>query len=220
MDDLEKILRNQEDILAMQYLAPLCGEYLPWSGYAMRPSGLVQVLNEIVINQRSKIVECGAGVSTFYIARLLRQKGGHLYTIEHNLDWMNWVQGELERESLSHLVTLVYAPLQPTDLSLQNTPWYDTEILRATLGSLQGIDLLLVDGPPAYEESIQYSRYPALPYFLPQFAPDVTVVIDDANREGEREIIKRWEGLLNVGFEQKDGYIAIARFQHSGNSDE
>ncbi|MCW6038691.1 class I SAM-dependent methyltransferase [Spirulina subsalsa FACHB-351] len=213
MDSLQKMLRNQQDILAMQYLAPLSGEYLPWSGYAMRPSGLVQVVNEIVINQRSKIVECGAGVSTLYIARLLRQKGGHLYTIEHNLDWMNWIQGELEREELSHLVTLIYAPLQATDLSLENTLWYDTEILNATRSSLQGIDLLLVDGPPAYEESIQYSRYPAVPYFLPQFARDVTVVLDDANREGEKEILKRWKGLLKVGFEQKEGYIAIARLR-------
>ena len=33
------ILETLADLLAMSYLAPLAGNYLPWSGYAMRPSG-------------------------------------------------------------------------------------------------------------------------------------------------------------------------------------
>ena len=46
-DRLDEIVSNQKDLLAANYLAPLSTSYLPWSRYAMRPSGLVQVLNEI-----------------------------------------------------------------------------------------------------------------------------------------------------------------------------
>ena len=64
----------------MQILAPLTTAYQPWSIFAIRPSGLVKVLNEIVINRRRCIVECGGGISTVYIAKLLQQQGqGHLY---------------------------------------------------------------------------------------------------------------------------------------------
>ncbi len=68
-----------------------------------------------------------------------------------------------------------------------------------------------MDGPPAYEEEIKYSRYPAVPYFLQQLAEDFTIILDDANRQGEQEIIQRWQKLLEREFEIAEGEIAIAR---------
>ena len=69
--------RDRKDMLAMAALAPLSRGFLPWSQASMRPSGLLAVVNDIVINRRTKIVECGSGISTFYIARLLKERGGH-----------------------------------------------------------------------------------------------------------------------------------------------
>jgi len=80
---------EDKDILAMQYLAPLSKTYLPWTIASMRPSGLVKVLNDIVVNRRYCIVECGGGVSTYYIASLIKERGGHLYTIEHDKAWVS-----------------------------------------------------------------------------------------------------------------------------------
>ena len=57
------------------------------------------------------------------------------------------------------------------------------------------IDLLLVDGPPGYGEGMERSRYPALPALEPRLAPGAMVVLDDASRPGEREIIERWTEL-------------------------
>lgn len=202
-------LEYQKDILATHYLAPLSSNYLPWTEFSMRPCALVQVLNDILVRHRSTIVECGGGISTFYIARLLKTIGGHLYTLEHNEEWLNFVQKGLEREGLTDRVTLIHAPLKPTDLALENIPWYDTKAIAQQLSQEQKIDLLLVDGPPAYQENIQYSRYPAVPYFLPSLSNDCTIVIDDINRHGEQEIVKRWEKLLNLDFEIKDGDIGM-----------
>lgn len=63
----------------------------------MRPSGLVAVLNEILINSRTSIVECGGGISTFYIAKLIQENGGHLYSIEHELSWAIFLEKQLKR---------------------------------------------------------------------------------------------------------------------------
>jgi hypothetical protein len=47
---------EHRDQLAIQVLAPLSSRYLPWSSAAMRPSGVVAVLNEIVLNRRQRVV--------------------------------------------------------------------------------------------------------------------------------------------------------------------
>src|SRR5438270_11752196 len=75
------------DIQAIARLAPLSTSYTPWSPIAMRPSGVTAVLDDIVLRRRAAIVECGAGVTTIFVARLLRSRGrGHLWTIEHDVD--------------------------------------------------------------------------------------------------------------------------------------
>ncbi len=40
----------------------------------MRPAGLVTVCNDIVLNERRRIVELGSGVSTVLLARLMHQR--------------------------------------------------------------------------------------------------------------------------------------------------
>ncbi len=211
-----KINETQEDTLAMQCLAPLSNTYVPWSESAMRPSGLVAVLNDILINKRSSIVECGGGVSTFYIARLLKQQGGHLSTIEHDEEWANLLTKKLKEEALDQFVSVIIAPLQPTKLGLDGTDWYDIKVLDKQI-THQSIDMLLIDGPPAYQDKIKYARYPAVPYFSKLMKNDYTVILDDIKREGEQYIISKWENYLNINFEKRflKGNIAIGTSKHS-----
>ena len=54
-------------------LGALSGPYLPWGSGTMRPAGLVAVCNDIVLNDRRRIVELGSGISTVLFARLLAQ---------------------------------------------------------------------------------------------------------------------------------------------------
>ena len=42
---------------------------------------------------------------------------------------------------------------------------------------------------------MERSRYPALPALEPRLAPGAIVVLDDATRPGEREILERWSEL-------------------------
>ena len=61
------------DVLAMQSLAPLTEGYIPWNAASMRPSSVIVILNEIMFNHRQSILECGSGISTIYIAALLKK---------------------------------------------------------------------------------------------------------------------------------------------------
>jgi predicted O-methyltransferase YrrM len=200
------------DTLAMQQLVPFSNAYVPWSDSALRPSAIVTVLNEILINNRNCIVECGGGVSTFYIARLLKERGGHLFTIEHEERWANLLNQRLEEENLDQFVTIIIAPLRASELALNENDWYDINILNKELIN-KSIDLLLIDGPPAFQEKIKYARYPAVPYFYTLMAEDYTIILDDIDREGENEIVIKWETYLNLSFERRflKGNIAIGK---------
>jgi tRNA A58 N-methylase Trm61 len=163
---------DRKDILAMQVLAPLSPSYLPWSVSAMRPSGVVAVLNEIVLNQRRRIVELGSGISTIYIGCLLSRRGGQLRTVEHDGRWADVIEEELKREELTDVVTVVRAPLKPIRSAPANegAHWYKRDTLRKAVDG--PVDLLVADGPPAYQEGHEHARFPAVPFFAPLLAED------------------------------------------------
>ena len=90
------------------------------------------------------------------------------------------------------------APLEPHPLALNGLHWYAQ---RALPSLPPRIDLLLVDGPPAFEPHIELSRYPALPALAERLAPDATVILDDIDRPGELRILKTWERDYDFRFE-------------------
>jgi hypothetical protein len=200
------------DLHAWQVLAPLAGGYLPWSSAAIRPSALVAVLNDVVVHERTCVFECGGGVSTVYVARLLAQRGrGRLVTLEHDARWVAFLGDALARERLHERVALVHARLGVHPLAWEGG-WYDPVALAAALPD-EPIDLLLVDGPPAWAPGTERARYPALPALLDRLADDATVVLDDLHRAGERAVLERWEAETPWRFERRaePGGIAIAR---------
>jgi len=201
--------RGLYDAAAIGRLAPLASPYVPWSDVAMRPAAVVTVLDEIAMFGRTRIVECGGGLSTIYIARLLRERGGRLTTIEQDPEWVELLREQLSHEALDDVVEIVHAPLEDAD-EPGAAPWY----ARAALDRVgaDGIDLLLVDGPIAGSDHPQI-RYAALPYFLERLDPGALIVLDDILRRGEREIVRRWRVEHGVAMEIRplDGAIAVGR---------
>jgi predicted O-methyltransferase YrrM len=200
---------RHRDTMAMSALAALDVGYVPWSSMAMRPLGLLTVLNDITVHGRRRVVECGGGVSTMYIARLLATYGdGQLHTIEHDEGWATSLRGMLHRQGLEAFCTVTLAPLEPAD---SPRAWYSMAALRVL--DVADIDLLLVDGPPAYARGQSHAREPALHHFFNRLASDCTVILDDINRRGEQEVVDRWEAAFGVRFERRpvDGAIAVWR---------
>lgn len=205
------------DVVAMQAMEPLCKHYLPWSNSAMRPSGLARVVNEVVINEHKQILELGGGVSTLVLGELMRRHGGHVHTVEHDIAWSARLRRWCNDWELEDIVSVVTAPLGRAPLALDQNDWYESDILNGELRGLH-IDLLLVDGPPAYQTRKRLARYPAVPFFRAQLTRPATIVLDDISRSGEREIARRWGDELGVEFEiDRVGGIALARAEWAAN---
>jgi predicted O-methyltransferase YrrM len=223
-DRLPPIERKLTDEAARHALAALPGPYLPWDSGAMRPAGLATVCNDIVLNVRSRVVELGSGVSTVMLARLLHQRpprdGFRLVAVEHDASWAEWVTEQLDREGIASGVSVVLAPLVPHPRAEPGLSWYDEPALTEGLRpALRGdpiddlIDLLLVDGPPAYAAGMGLARYPALPVLLDRLAVGATVVLDNAERAGEQEVLRRWEDETGLVFDRRadEAGVAVAR---------
>jgi predicted O-methyltransferase YrrM len=204
---------------ARHVLGALDGPYLPWSAGSMRPGGLVMVCNDIVLNDRCRVVELGAGVSTVLLSRLSAQLsaagGFRLVSVEHDDRWADWVTRQLSRETIGRDSVVVRAPLEFHPRADEAVGWYDAAALTAGLDAAFGadqIDLLLVDGPPAFEAGKGTARAPALPVLWDRLSPGATVVLDDIERPGEQEVLQRWEDEFSVVFTRHhDAGVAIAR---------
>jgi predicted O-methyltransferase YrrM len=198
-------------------LAALSGPFLPWSSGAMRPAGLVEVCNDIVLNDRRRIVELGSGISTVLLARLLGQSSApaerRLAAVEHDARWSRWVVDQLAREGLGDHVAVVDAPLRARTAGQGGWTWYDEAAIDAGLDAAIGddvIDLLVVDGPPAFAVGLALARYPALPELRDRLAPGATVVLDDVERPGEQEVLRRWEAEFGLVFRREERHAGVA----------
>lgn len=212
---LDREVSDRRDLLAMHVLAPLSTTYVPWTISAMRPSGLVAVLNEITVNRRRCVVELGSGVSTHYIGRLLARLGGHVWSVEHDVRWADQIESDMAGEGLSEVVTIVRAPLTPVASPwADDATWYDQNTLSKVFAG-RAVDLLVIDGPPAHEMGKEHSRYPALHFFANALADDYAIILDDIDRPGEQDIMDRWKEQFGIAFERRflDGMIGIGRPQ-------
>jgi hypothetical protein len=204
---------REEDLHAWHVLRPLLdrGGYLPWTTGSMRPAGLVVVCNEIVHGARTRIVECGSGVSTVVLARLLRERGaGRLVALEHDRHWAALVHEQLRREALDGTARVLDAPLEG------EPPWYGPARLVEVPDEL---DLLVVDGPPACDAGHGMRRAPALPRFEERLVVGAAVVLDDIARPGERDVLAGWEASTDWRFalDERAG-VAIGRRQQDARA--
>lgn len=74
--------------------------------------------------------------------------------------------------------------------------WYDQETIESQTKSFPEFDLVLVDGPMAWDKPRSLSRYPALPFVRPKLAERFSVFLDDTHRSGEQQIADWWQNEL------------------------
>jgi predicted O-methyltransferase YrrM len=190
------------DLHAWHVLRPLLDgrPYLPFSVGSMRTAGLVHVCNLIVHRAPLEVVECGSGVSTVVLARLLAERGsGRITAVEHDPAWAVRIEGMLEREGLLGIARVVLAPLRDG--------WYAADDVAQVPDA---IDLLVVDGPPADTAELAQARHPALGRLQDRLTEEAIVVLDDIGRAGERAVLERWQAETAWTFERlEDEAIAV-----------
>ena len=172
--------------------------------------------NDKTINQRTAIVEFGSGISSLYVASILRQLGsGKIISIEHDQSWANYLQDMINREELADFIQLNIVPLSQSDQF--SLPWYDISCLRQCLSGLL-FDSVIIDGPPAYTDSLSRSRYPALPFLMRDsyLKQSFSLFLDDVDRSGERFILKQWS--LSYGMKFLTNEVAnVAYYLHGSH---
>jgi hypothetical protein len=60
---------------------------------------------------------------------------------------------------------------------------------------LKNIDFLVVDGPPRKLQ--EKSRFPALPMLFENLSKESIIILDDSNRDNEKEVIESWIKFLD-----------------------
>jgi predicted O-methyltransferase YrrM len=180
-------LRQTQGLLALHSLLPASRSLPPLGDWAVSADAAASLVELVLEHEPDKVVELGSGTSTVLLAYALRQLGrGTLVALEHDSDFAQRTQQDLESRGLQQVARVALAPLVPTRLGADVFSWYD--LAEAELPN--GIDMLFVDGPPAGTGPL--ARYPAVPLLWTHLSPDAVVVLDDAGRSDEERIVSRW----------------------------
>lgn len=192
--------RELKEIRALALLTPLAGDaFLPFSGWALEPDFLLDIVLHIHSSKCEKIVECGSGVSTIVIGNLIKKRGyGHLYSLEHDPHWHRIVSEQISRGGLEEFVTQILAPLQEYPWGDSHVSWYAEDPLRSALEGTDHLDLVVVDGPPSSQD---LSRVMALPFLRPWMDDHTLLVLDDARRQQEKAVLAEWARAFDIEIE-------------------
>ncbi|MGN6299173.1 MAG: class I SAM-dependent methyltransferase [Ginsengibacter sp.] len=200
---LMELIWKQREGVFVQYLLNLLGhgKFIASTEMSMSPATIYHILNEIIINQRSSIIEFGSGNSTIYIAALLCKFNlkAKLYSVDDDNDWIeNIKQSFVLYEINGANVEFIHAPIKKTTQFVSNLStffkWYDPTVLQKKIRNKK-FDMVIVDGPKG--SLCPFSRFPAVPFLLDHLADSYSLFLDDTNRMQENKIFNEWSILLN-----------------------
>ena len=149
------------------------------------------------------ILECGSGVTTILLGILCSPRQVDVWSLENSPEWGALVAGVLAQNGLSG-VRVCSSPL----IEYDEFVWYDPP-----LAEMPGeFSLVICDGPPG---STRGGRYGLLPVMGPRLPPGSTILLDDAHRDAEVEMIQRWQIEAEVdtepGSAQNDTFAVLRR---------
>jgi predicted O-methyltransferase YrrM len=186
--EIQQTFRQLEALQNLSAVLPP-NDVLPATrGWAASPD-LLMVLVDLVIAERpSLVVECGSGASTVWLALAMRrfEIDGRIIALDHDPVFGGKTRDLLARHDVRDLAEVRAAPLESFSLDGQTYSWY----ARRAWEDLTGIDLLFVDGPPA--TTGHRARYPALPLLSGSLSPVAIAVLDDLVVPDMREVLRLW----------------------------
>ncbi len=167
----------------------------------------------LIANLRPKhILEFGTGISTYVMAKacsMLNLKC-KITSIDHDPEFGEAVARRyLDTIKTTNEINFLFSPLVARCFGEKHLPSY--YIKQEQADSLSVADLVLIDGPPSYLGGREGILYQTMDYA----APGTIVLLDDANRNEEKNIIHNWRDTLgnkveiNLLTELKKGLAAI-----------
>lgn len=153
---------------------------------------------------RDPILECGSGLTTLLLGLVAARRGIEVWSLEHDPAWHARVARALDLPGMG-TVHLHLAPLRDYGAFA----WYEPPLAQMP----SSFALVVCDGPP---EGTRGGRYGLMPVIGERLAPGAVVLLDDAEREGERGVVRRWdvEGAATGSIrETESGTFAVLRRQ-------
>ena len=186
--EIRQTFRQLEALQNLSAVLP-ANDVLPATrAWAASPDLLLVLVDLVIAERPSLVVECGSGASTLWLALAMRRFGidGRIIALDHDPVFGGKTRDFLARHDVGDLAEVRDAPLESFSLNGETYSWY----ARRAWEDLKGIDLLFIDGPPAVTG--QQARYPALPLLAGSLSPVATAVLDDLIVPDMQKVLRLW----------------------------
>ena len=169
-------------------------------GFAAQTDYLEEVSRQAA-RTSGPVLECGSGLTTIMLGLLAGRRGIQTWSLEHFAEWQARVTSALERFEIPN-VQICAAPLR----SYGEFAWYDPPLAEMP----KEFHLVICDGPPG---STAGGRYGLLPVMGERLRAGSVILLDDATRPGEVEVMQRWasETKLRVSSPPENKFAVITR---------
>lgn len=167
-------------------------------------AALTEYLEEVckhATQTNGPILECGSGLTSIMLGLLAGRRGIQTWSLEHVPEWLARVTNVLERFEIPN-TQICAAPLR----SFGEFEWYEAPLAEMP----EEFQLVVCDGPPGATVGGRYGLLPVMGDRLPSGS---VILLDDANRPGEVEVLERWasETELRVSSPVEDSFAVITR---------
>ena len=152
--------------------------------WAASPDVLLTLLELSQSSTPARILDLGSGMSTLVLAKSAPQ--ATIISIDNSAEFAGKTKKLLETHGITN-VDLRVAPLTPHRSGVE---WYDLSKFE----DISDIDLLFVDGPPGSKNP--KARHPAIAECVAKLSSRAIVVIDDAGRDGEKDMAHEFAKAL------------------------
>lgn len=167
--------------------------------WALGPATIAELVAIVGRDRPEVVLEFGSGSSTVALAWAMRESRGpgtrpRIISIEQDADQALRTADLLRRGGLEAEAAIVVAPLAEQVIEGQRTTCYALPDGVAEELADRRAGLVVIDGP-AGPAGV---RFGCLPLARPFVRPDTPFVLDDALRDGELGIARRWARLPYV----------------------
>ena len=133
------------------------------------------------IDTPGPVLECGSGATTILLGILCGRRNVEVWSLEHTTEWRDRVISALDSNAISQ-AHVCESPL----IDYGDFVWYDAPLAQMP----NEFSLVICDGPPGDTKG---GRYGLLPVMGDRLPPGSIILLDDAGRSGELELIRKWE---------------------------
>jgi predicted O-methyltransferase YrrM len=152
--------------------------------WAASPDVLLTLLQFAKQSNPKTILDLGSGMSTLVLAK--SAPAAKVTSIDNSAEFAQKTQEMLSLHGVSNAEVRV----APLTAHTSGVDWYDL----SKIADLSDIDLLFIDGPPGSKND--RARHPALAECLSKLSPRAIIVIDDAARDGEKDLAQEFAKAL------------------------